>query len=131
MYSDPLAPADISMRSLLITVFSIFAVTTWADNASQPRISKPGAHSERLQNNPLYADYVYRQRQRYHDALATRRRINATRPPAVYYRYNPNAMSPFWSAIQAGWVRQPPIPRPRRDYVIYFDADPIVRSFSD
>jgi len=107
-------------------------LTAVADDDFRPQISKPGAYMERLTGNPLFSDYVYRRRQRYAYALDTRRQINASRPPAVYYRYNPNALGPFSSGIQAGWVRQPPIPLVvRRPVVVVVESDPFVPSYSD
>lgn len=58
-----------------------------------------------------FAAYQQRLDQRRATALQLRRAYNSGKNH-VYWRYNPFALSPFWSAIEQGWVRQPPIPRP-------------------
>ena len=79
--------------------------------------------------NALHAtDYAkfsaYRDRLRYRrmDALAIRRQMYLSRPPArgwLAIRVPFNAALPMGTGIEAGWVRQPAIPRPtrRRVYV--------------
>ena len=65
-----------------------------------------------IRNNAAYQDYLARRAERRYVALQLRLEYNLSKGPAVYYRYNPNALPVFWSAIQQGWVQQPPIPRP-------------------
>ena len=120
------------MRSLLgMTVLCVLPSAASGNEDFEVRISKPGAHAQRLAGNPLYADYVGRLQERRAYALNLRRQINASRPPAVYHRYNAQALPPFWSAIQAGWVHQPPIPwSGPRSVVVIANTYPQVPSYS-
>ncbi len=102
------------MRYWIVVMCLASVLPVCAGDDFRAQISRPGAHTERLQRSPAYADYVYRLRTRHMDALQLRRQYNASRGPAVYQISQPSFLAnPFWSGIQAGWVRQPPIPAPR------------------
>jgi hypothetical protein len=90
-------------------------------------ISLPGAHARRTAENPIFADYVYRLRERRAYALESRREYNSRKGPAVFYMGSmPNPMLPMGSGIEMGRVRQPPLAvrRYRRVAVVAHDFVP-------
>ena len=68
-------------------------------------------------NRELFTQYQQRRSERRVYALDRRRQINANRGPHVYRTAISMPVNPLgYNAIQAGWVSQPPIPRPYYGY---------------
>ena len=107
--------------TLLLAIPSVAMAEEWRARISKPKtVEKTGdpevdariAAARDAFNAQLYADYKTRRSERRVYALEERRKLNAMKPPArgwLAIRVNVDPIGP--SAIQRGWVVQPPIPR--------------------